>query len=284
MSPSASVGVVTVTYNTGDTLREFLDSLPAASSTPLEVVVVDNASADADASRALTEDRGGRFLALTENVGYGSGIDAGVAVLADSVEYILIANPDVVMGEGSIDELVAKAKAHPEAGAFGPRIMEANGTVYPSARRLPSLRTGIGHVLFVRFWPTNPWTRAYQDNARVEEREAGWLSGACQLVRRSDFDSIGGFDNSYFMYFEDVDLGARMTKTGRANLYVPSASVVHTGAHSTTHSAGAMDAAHHDSAYTYLSRRYTAWYLWPLRVALRLGLGFRKRWRAWRRD
>lgn len=281
---SPRVGVVTVTYNTGDTLREFLDSLPAAGTQALDVVVVDNASADAAKTRAIAEERGARFLALNENIGYGSGIDAGVAILAKSVEYILVANPDVVMGLGSIDELVAKAAEHPEAGAFGPRINEASGAVYPSARRLPSLRTGIGHVLFVKFWPTNPWTRSYrQEDARIEEREAGWLSGACQLIRASDFTAIGGFDESYFMYFEDVDLGARMARAGRANLYVPSAIVTHTGAHSTVHSAGAMDAAHHDSAYTYLSRKYTAWYLWPLRVALRLGLGFRKRWRAWRR-
>ena len=280
-SASASVAIVTVTYNTGQTLRSFLESVQGASSKPVEVVVVDNASADADSAKAITEEFGGHFLGLSSNGGYGSGIDAGVATLGESIEYILISNPDVTIGAGAIDELVARAEAHPEAGAFGPRINDASGTLYPSARKLPSLRTGIGHVLFVKPWPSNPWTRAYRDEAaRLEEREAGWLSGACLLVRADVFEQLKGFDESYFMYFEDVDLGARMTRAGLANLYVPTAVVTHTGAHSTSGTSKVMERVHHESAYLYLSRKYRGWYLWPLRAALRVGLSLRSWWKT----
>lgn len=280
MSP-VRVGVVTVTYNTGETLRPFLASLAPASSDPLEIVVVDNASSDVALITEIAEAHAARVLAREINAGYGGGIDAGVAALTSSPEFILVSNPDVVLTPGAIDELVAQADRHPEAGAFGPRINDADGSLYPSARRLPSLRTGVGHVLFGKVWPTNPWTRSYRhETVAATERTAGWLSGACLLIRSSDFAAIGGFDDSYFMYFEDVDLGARLTRAGRSNLYVPSAVVTHTGAHSTAGHSREMERVHHRSAYLYLSRKYRGWYLWPLRVALRVGLAVRAAWRT----
>lgn len=274
---AARVGVVTVAYESGESLEAFLTSIPGAASEPVEVVVVENASVGAAEARATAERHGARFLQLAENRGYGGGVNAGVELLGD-VEFVLVSNPDTVLGAGSLDTLVARARSHPEAAALGPLVRDAGGAVYPSARRLPSLREGLGHALFVNLWPMNPWTRAYrQAAADIREREAGWLSGSCVLVRRDVFAELGGFDEAYFMYFEDVDLGARITRSGRVNLYVPDAEVTHTGAHSTRRSASRMRAAHHDSAYRYLARRYTAWYLWPLRVALKVGLGIRKR-------
>lgn len=273
-----SVGIVTVNYNSGQSLSRFVESIPAAARTvPVSVVIVDNASSDAAAAKATSAASGAIFLPLESNGGYGAGIDAGVARLDGHPTYILISNPDVVLGAGAIDELVTAAERHPEAGAVGPRILSPDGSVYPSARKLPSLREGVGHVLFFRFWPSNPWTRSYREENLVVERECGWLSGACLLVRADVFAELGGFDTSFFMYFEDVDLGQRITQLGRTNRYVPSAVVEHTGAHSTAGAAGAMAVAHHDSAYRYLARRYSAWYLWPLRSALKVGLSVRRR-------
>jgi N-acetylglucosaminyl-diphospho-decaprenol L-rhamnosyltransferase len=98
------------------------------------------------------------------------------------------------------------------------------------------------------------------------------------LVRRAAFDSVGGFDPHYFMYFEDVDLGAKLGRAGWTNLYVPAAVITHTGAHSTSQTAGRMERTHHDSAYLYLSRKYAGWYLAPLRSVLRIGLTVRRWW------
>jgi N-acetylglucosaminyl-diphospho-decaprenol L-rhamnosyltransferase len=163
---------------------------------------------------------------------------------------------------------------------LGPRVLETSGEVYPSARELPALRTGIGHALFANTWVSNPWTRRYRGEDRVTSdrwRETGWLSGSFLLVRRKAFEAVGGFDESYFMYFEDVDLGARLSKAGWRNLYVPNAVVTHTGAHSTTNHASAMRMEHHRSAYLYLSRKYSAPYLLPLRAILRIALAVRAR-------
>jgi N-acetylglucosaminyl-diphospho-decaprenol L-rhamnosyltransferase len=191
---------------------------------------------------------------------------------------VLVSNPDVRLGSHALELLLEVASHESTAGAVGPRILEPTGDVYPSARELPSLRTGVGHALLANVWLSNPWSRRYHGEYRATSegwRETGWLSGSCQLVRRSAFDAIGGFDESYFMYFEDVDLGERLAKAGWRNLYVPKAAVVHTGAHSTEKSAGAMRAEHHRSAYQYLSRKYAAWYLWPLRIVLKAALSLR---------
>ncbi|TDQ02851.1 MULTISPECIES: glycosyltransferase family 2 protein [unclassified Leifsonia] len=277
---SPPILIVTVTHNTGEVLRAFLRSARTATSAPTEIVVVDNASADTTVEREACAEFGAEFLALDENLGYGGGIEEGVRHGSPDAEFLVIANPDVEFSRGSVDELVRVLRERPAAGSAGPRILNVDGTVYPSARSLPSLRTGIGHAIFGRIWPGNPWTRRYRgvDYESDAVRPVGWLSGACLVVRRDAYEQIGGFDTSYFMYFEDVDLGARLSKAAWANLYAPTASVVHTGAHSTSTASRRMEAVHHESAYRYLSRKYTGWYLLPVRVVLWVGLRVRQWW------
>lgn len=276
MSPS--VLVVTVTYNSADTIRPFLDSLAEAGSAD-EVIAVDNASAEAAEVGELVRAAGHRFVELDSNAGYGGGVRAAVEAATITPDYILVANPDVVFAPGALDALVAAGEQEPGAGSLGPKILEADGRIYPSARRLPSLRTGVAHAVFGRIWPGNPWTVKYRAERETEtRRDAGWLSGACLLLRASAYRDVDGFDTGYFMYFEDVDLGDRLGKAGWRNVYVPEAVVTHTGAHSTSRARRAMEKAHHDSAYRYLSRRYSAWYFAPLRLAIQLGLWGRLWW------
>ncbi|WIE74631.1 glycosyltransferase family 2 protein [Curtobacterium sp. MCSS17_007] len=279
----ARVAVLTVTYNTGETIRPFLESVRRASSTELPVVIADNGSADLQGLRAIAEGYGATVVSSGGNRGYGGGIDAALDALDDELpdedpEFLLVTNPDVVLGDGAVDELVAAADRLPTGGAFGPQVLDEHGETYPSARQLPSLRTGLGHAAFSRLWPGNPWSQRYWSTTRVEERSAGWLSGACFLIRTSLFRQLGGFDETYFMYFEDVDLGQRVGEAGAENVYVPSARVVHTGAHSTSSNRKRMEIEHHRSAYRFLSRKYRAWWLWPLRLVLRVGLATRARW------
>lgn len=276
-----SVVIVTVTHNSSAVLPRFLATARGATRVLTPIIVVDNASKDVDESRSLSEDGKARFVSLDSNHGYGDGIAQGIAAHATAADFILISNPDVEFSPGSLDTLLEAARKNPEAGSFGPRIVDPAGITYPSARPVPSLSTGIGHALLSRLWPTNPWTRSYRPTPVAASHDvvpAGWLSGACLLVRRSAYESVGGFDTSYFMYFEDVDLGDRLGKNGWANLYVPEAVVVHTGAHSTSQSRDAMERKHHESAYQFLSRKYSAWYFSPVRGILRLGLHLRGRW------
>lgn len=269
------VAVTTVSYGSGDVLEGFLGSVPTASAGPVTVVVADNALDD-ETVKMLSAAASARYLPLSRNLGYGGGMNEAIRTLPPEVRWVLVSNPDVVLTPGAIDALVAVGDSDPRIGAVGPAIM-TDDQVYPSARAVPSLRTGIGHALFANIWLRNPWTRAYRRESSLEttQRDAGWLSGACVLVRRSAFDELGGFDEGYFMYFEDVDLGYRLGKAGYRNVYEPAAVVVHSGAHSTSDHSARMIAVHHQSARRFLTRKYSGWYLWPVRVALVIGLDIR---------
>nr|WP_231368811.1 glycosyltransferase family 2 protein [Frigoribacterium sp. CG_9.8] len=272
------VGIVAVTYFSAEVIAPFLDSVEGALSLTPQIILVDNTPGDDGLAARVATDPYVSVVRPGSNVGYGGGMNAGVARLPKDIEWIVLANPDVVLGKGSIDILIDAARRHPEAAAFGPLIRSDDGAIYPSARKLPSLRTGIGHATFVRIWPGNPWTTSYRnDLASVDEHAVGWLSGAFLLVRRSVFDSVGGFDKRFFMYFEDVDLGRNLGLAGWKNIYVPSSEVLHHGALSTSRVAKTMLRAHHTSAYRYLAKRYHQWYLLPVRLVLRIGLWLRGR-------
>jgi N-acetylglucosaminyl-diphospho-decaprenol L-rhamnosyltransferase len=270
------LAVVTVTYSPGETLELFLDTLSKATNRRVRVVLADNGSTDGVPERAAAERDHVEFVPTGGNLGYGGGANRGVAALSDDVGWVVIANPDIEWREGALDVLLDAAKRWPRGGAFGPLIKEPNGEVYPSARLLPSLGRGIGHAVFAKLWPANPWTREYrQEKAEITERTAGWLSGSCFLIRREAFDSIDGFDSRYFMYFEDVDLGDRLGKAGWLNVYVPDAEVVHIGGHSTAKSSSRMLAEHHRSAYRYLADRHRGARWKPLLFAIKAGLTLR---------
>jgi len=273
------VGIVTVAYRSNHVLDGFLDSCRAAGAGALSIVIVDNAPGGQDDASGLAAAHGADYIALPQNPGYGGAVNAGVRALPDAVDWVMISNPDVVLAPGAIDLLRAAGEADPAIGAVGPAVLNPDGSVYPSARAVPSLRTGIGHALFVNLWQRNPWTLAYrrETGASDQARDAGWLSGSCLLVRRSAFDAIGGFDEGYFMYFEDVDLGFRLGRAGYRNVYEPSATVTHVGAHSTGSESARMVAAHHASARRFLSKKYAGWWLWPVRAVLRVGLAIRSR-------
>jgi N-acetylglucosaminyl-diphospho-decaprenol L-rhamnosyltransferase len=270
---SESVAAVAVTYSPGESLTAFLDSLASATSRPLDVVLADNGSTDGSV-QAAAKRPSVRLVETGGNLGYGRA--ANIGVHDTTAEFVVVANPDVVWEPGSLDRLLEAAERWTSGAAFGPLIHTPEGAIYPSARALPSLGRGIGHALFGWWWPTNPWTAAYRvEREDPVERVAGWLSGSCLLLRRDAFDDVGGFDPSYFMYFEDLDLGDRLGRAGWQNVYVPSAQVIHTGGHATSRDAARMASEHHRSAWLYLSRRYAGWKWLPLRFALRAGLGLR---------
>lgn len=272
---SDALPVVTVTYSPGWHLDRFLTSLSLATDRPVQVVLADNGSTDGVPQEAVQRSPNVELFVTGGNLGYGGAANSAVARLADG-EFVIVANPDVQWGPGSIDALLDAAARWPHAATLGPLIREPDGSVYPSARHLPSLIRGGMHAVVGPLWRTNPWSAAYrQDRLEPSERPVGWLSGACLLVRRAAFDAVGGFDTRYFMYMEDVDLGDRLGKAGWLNVYVPSAEVLHHKGHATGRDPARNLAAHHRSTYTYLADRHTGWWRAPLRAAMRGALAAR---------
>jgi N-acetylglucosaminyl-diphospho-decaprenol L-rhamnosyltransferase len=246
--------------------------------------MADNGSTDGAPEEAVERHPNVHLLPTGANLGYGAAVNWAVAAhrsAADvagtgDADFFIVANPDVVWGPGSIDELIAAASRWPRAGALGPLIRDPDGSVYPSARHQPSLVRGGMHAVVGPLWKSNPWTAAYrQERWEPSERSVGWLSGSCLLLRRQAFDAISGFDERYFMYMEDVDLGDRLAAAGWENVYVPSAEVLHDKGHSTGRDPARNLAAHHTSTYTFLADRHPRWWQAPLRWAIRSALAAR---------
>jgi N-acetylglucosaminyl-diphospho-decaprenol L-rhamnosyltransferase len=191
----ADVGIVTVSYNSSGQLETFLPGAVASLRTPSHVVVTDNDSADIEATTQLAATWGAQVVRLDRNAGYGAAANAGVAALPAACTAVLISNPDVTLTTETVSRLRDALLADPGIGIVGPRILNEDGSAYPSARAIPSIRTGTGHALFSRVWPRNPWTRRYHSDAFRSDvnTDAGWLSGACLMLRRSTFEALGGF-------------------------------------------------------------------------------------------
>lgn len=271
--------VITVTYSPGPHLDRFLASLSHATDRAVTVIMADNGSTDGAPEEALERHPNARLLRTGANLGYGSAVNRAVdEYLSDSdySDFFVVANPDVQWGPRSIDILLEAASRWPRAGAFGPLIRDPDGSVYPSARHQPSLIRGGMHAVVGPFWKSNPWTAAYrQERQDPSERPVGWLSGSCLLLRRSAFEEISGFDERYFMYMEDVDLGDRLMHAGWQNVYVPAAEVLHDKGHSTGRDPARNLAAHHESTYTFLADRYPKWWQGPLRWTIKGSLAAR---------
>lgn len=169
---SAAVTVVAVTYSPGVHLGNFLESLAAAASAEVDVVLVDNGSTDdapEQAERAAAASGTPLRLVHTHaNIGFGQA--ANVGLRAADTEWVVIANPDVVWRPGALDELLAATGRWGHAAAVGPAIITPEGVLYPSARAIPTLKNGIGHAVFGWIWPTNPWTRAYRHDAQEDRK------------------------------------------------------------------------------------------------------------------
>ncbi|MCW2592791.1 MAG: putative glycosyltransferase [Mycobacterium sp.] len=270
--------VVTVTYSPGPHLDRFLASLAHATDLPVTVVMADNGSTDGAPEEALERHPDARLMRTGGNLGYGSAVNLAVAeYLTDSdAEFFIVANPDVQWGPRSIDVLLEAAERWQLAGSLGPLIRDPDGSVYPSARHQPSIVRGGMHAVVGPLWKSNPWTAAYrQERLEPSERAVGWLSGSCLLVRKAAFDEIGGFDERYFMYMEDVDLGDRMGRAGWQNVYVPTAEILHDKGHATGRDPARNLAAHHTSTYTFLADRHPGWWQAPLRWAIKSALTVR---------
>jgi N-acetylglucosaminyl-diphospho-decaprenol L-rhamnosyltransferase len=275
-SAPSDVAIITVSYNSSAQLSDFLASATKSVASPSQITVVDNNSADINVTAKLTKKLGVNLLKLEKNVGYGAAVNKAVPTLPQELTTLLVCNPDSELNAKAVTAL-ANAVSDKTVGVAGPRIFNEDGSVYPSARAIPSIRNGVGHALFANIWLTNPWTKNYLSEAHLQNSTlpTGWVSGACLAIRRKLFIQVGGFDDKYFMYFEDVDLGYRLGKQGFTNLYVPEVSITHIGGESTKAIKKTMLRIHHESAMHFIQVKYKG-ILWaPVRGVIRIGLALR---------
>jgi N-acetylglucosaminyl-diphospho-decaprenol L-rhamnosyltransferase len=249
--PEANLAVVVVNYNTGAYLERCLRSAAeAAGDAVLEVVVVDNASHDESATEAAAAHPVVRLIQNRTNRGFAAAANQGM--LATTAPFVLLLNPDAEIAAGTLGAFLKVAGDRPRAGVIGPIVRDPDGTIYPSARKIPSLGEALGHSFLGPFLPENRFSRAYKmaEWDRRTERAVEWVSGSCMLLRRDALQEVGMFDERYFMYVEDVDLCTRMRRAGWDVLFSPELEVLHVGGVSTRGSKR-MTLEHSKSIYRY---------------------------------
>ena len=225
------VSVVIVSYNTREILRRCLARLhEEMSGLHGEVIVIDNASADGSARMVATEFPRVTLVRSIVNLGFAAANNRGFRIA--SGRYVVLLNPDAFLGRGALERAVAHMQAHPRAGIAGGRLTDPQGRLQPSGRLFPSLlnevlvTTGLStryprSRLFGRF------DRSWADPeapARVD-----WVPGAFTIVRNDLLESLGGFDERFFLYYEEVDLCRRVREAGYEVWYWPDISVTHIG-------------------------------------------------------
>ena len=277
------LSAIIVNYNAGDELRRALQSIAdEMRGRAWEAVVVDNASRDGSAAQVDEFASHARAIRNTENVGFARGVNQALA--ATAAPLVLIMNPDCRLVAGAIDVLRAVLAEHDHCAIVGPRILNPDGSVQGSARGDPDMFTGLfGRTTMLR--RLLPGAGISRRNV-VSPDEVGsaaslavdWVSGACMLARRDALASVGGFDERYFLYWEDADLCRRLRAKGFEIRYAPGATAIHrVGQSSRTAQASAIR-AFHESAYLYYATHVAPGGLDPKRALARALLSLRCWW------
>ena len=224
------LSVILVNYKMRDALLACMQSVADdAKGLVTEVVVVDNASGDGSRQAVAQRFPGARYIANPDNRGYARAVNQGLA--ATSGRYALIMNPDCDVKPGAIGALVRALDERPERAVAGPKILDGDGRLQYSCRAFPEPST----IFFNRYslltvlFPRNRYSQRYLmlDWDHASAREVDWLSGACMMVRREAVERVGGMDEHFFMFNEDVDWCRRFKLAGWTVLYEPAAVVVH---------------------------------------------------------
>lgn len=231
MMLNPDLSVLIVTYNSSRLVGALLDGLRAQLA-PLraEVVLVDNASHDGTADTVALQYPWVRLVRSRQNLGFAAGNNLAARHATGRV--LLLLNPDALAAPGCIARGLALMDAHPQVGLAGARLLAEDGSPQPSARMFPSLvqEAFVLSGLAARF-PRSRWfgrlDRSWSDPD--QSATVDWVPGAFALIRRSLFDALGGFDERYFLYYEEVDLCRRVQQAGLQVQYWPELRVHHIG-------------------------------------------------------
>jgi len=277
------LSIIIVSWNVRDLLRKCLLSVNSEQSTVnsqqsastvhcslfTEILVVDNASRDGTVEMLRSEFPNVRVIANSENVGFTRGNNQALAVAQG--RYLFLLNPDTELRPGALQALMEYMDAHPRVGIAGPQLLYRDGTLQSSRRRFPTLETAFLESTKLQQWfPHNRiLTRYYMLDTRDDAtQEVDWINGAAMFVRRVVYEQIGGFDESFFMYSEELDWCYRAKQAGWQIVYLPTAQVVHHEGKSSEQVVAARDIHFHSSKVRFFRKYRGAFIAEILRVFL----------------
>jgi len=272
---AVELSVLIVNWNAGAWLRPCLQALESRAGASFEAIVVDNASSD-DSLAIL---RGGfPWVTLVEagaNLGFAAG--ANLAAQRAQGDELLLLNPDAILGEGTIPLMRSHLASIPRVGVVGAGLFDPDGQPqggatgsFPSPIAALSYALGLGRLV-----PALP--RLYQGEIS-EAREMDWVSGACCLVRRQVWEEMGGLDDGFFLYLEDVDFCRRARQRGWRVAFLPQARVIHGLGHSLLQAPHSL--ARQRAGYARYFAKHGGGPTWALMAALAGGFWLRLGWHA----
>jgi len=239
--PACDLSIVIVNWNVRELLARCLASIRAQTSEtvgdllPLadspyfcQTIVVDNASSDGSVAMIRQDYPWVHLVANDANRGFTQANNQGLALAQG--RYLLLLNPDTEVRPDALRTMIHWMDQHPDVGALGPRVLYPDGSVQPTRRRFPSLATAFLESTFLQEWfPGNRAARRYyvEDRSDDEEQRVDWVVGACIMLRAEAAQEVGGLDEDFFMYSEELDYCFRLRKTGWGVAYLPSAEIVH---------------------------------------------------------
>ena len=249
------LSVVIICWNDLRVIRDCLRSIhDGTHATDFEVIISDNGSVDDSIEFVHNHYPHVRIVENQQNLGFACGNNAGIR--ASRGEYVLILNPDTIIHDGALDRLVQFADHHPEAGAFGCRVLSPDGTYQVSARLFPTVwRYWVAALGLAKLSPffTYEEYRGWQGDT---ERSIDWQSGCCVMFRGDLLKSLGGFDEQFFYHCEEVDLCRRVRDTGRPILFTPEAVITHLGGQSVSRFPIRFEIEKHRSRYRYFYKHF----------------------------
>jgi N-acetylglucosaminyl-diphospho-decaprenol L-rhamnosyltransferase len=239
------VAVAVVSFNTRDLLARCLESLhPEVRAGRADVWVLDNASADGSTALVREQFDWARLIESPENLGFGRAVNR-VAREAGDWSWLAPANADIALRPGALEALLRAGEADAQAGILAPRLIGEDGATQESVLPFPT----VGFTAAFNAGLARPWWNP-QQAGRVP-----WAIGAFLLVRRAAWETVGGFDESRFMYAEDLDLGWRARQAGWHTRYEPGAEVLHTGGAATSAAFSDVEVRKQRETYAWLRER-----------------------------
>ncbi len=233
MNPRPDVSVVLVSFNTRDLLRECLQTVYAQTGVTMEVFVVDNASRDGSAAMVCAEFPGATVIVSELNLGFAAANNR--AMEQCSGRFVVLLNTDAFLRPGDLERAVRKMEANPKAGLAGARLVGRDGSFQPSARQFPSLTNDVLALTGLSALGRHSKFFGKADRTWADpsvETPADWVPGAFAIIRREVLESVGLFDERFFLYYEEVDLCRRIISAGWQVWYWPELVVVHIGGES----------------------------------------------------
>lgn len=269
------LAIIIVSYNVRHYLQQCLDSLyRAVEGIDAEIYVIDNHSKDNTVKKLKGKNRGVKFIACNHNHGFAKANNMGIR--RTKSEYVLLLNPDTIVGENTLKECIRFMDEHENAGGLGVRMLKCNGSDAMESRRgLPTPMTAFYKMCgLCAKYPTHkklgkyymgylPW----DEPAKIEI-----ISGAFMMMRRTALDKAGLLDEDFFMYGEDIDLSYRLLKSGFDNWYLPT-KILHYKGESTQKSSFKYVHVFYEAMLIFFKKHYghlSIWLNMPIKAAIYL--------------